>query len=166
MIKRFRETIGKTNYGRIRSIGFVASVSNERHSKTSPPPDPLEVQITAALEAMIIAGGLHCLNTQNVSAKIEVCVSIHGHHSYRRLTSGETLAGAVEYDTRFHTSIELSLRLPACTWERHLRQWLAMADEAEQVGDVVRKRGIEEVVASMTTARERLRTLLPLQSRI
>ena len=41
-----------------------------------------------------------------------------------------------------------------------------MADEAEQVGDVVRKRGIEEVVASMTTARERLRTLLPLQSRI
>lgn len=89
-----------------------------------------------------------------MSANVEVCIAIHGHHSYRRLTDGETLAGALENNTRFKTSIELSLRLAACTLDRYLRRWTEMAEDAGRNGDVVRNRGIEEVVASTTTASE------------
>lgn len=167
VLKRFRETIGEEAFSRIRALGFIAYVSNERASQMLPPPQDLCIQITEALKAMIIAGGIYSLEIQSVSAKLEVCIAIDGHHSHRNVPIDDNnLVRALEYKTRFMTSVELSLRLAAYTWERHLARWMKMADEAAQNEDEVKRRGISEVVVSMSTARERLRTMLPLQSRI
>ncbi|KAM3419867.1 hypothetical protein BST61_g3196 [Cercospora zeina] len=180
ILEKFRMQVGEEAFQRIQNLGFCCQVRKERVSRILWPRSEIASQVVEAVKRCVAALSEIDCPTQEMrrwrwggEVRLEICLEglMKGPRregkaaASSRYTAGQRRA-RIAASKSFSMRIQLDLGLPTCMWDRHLAKWVRLADEAEGKGDLLRARGLREVVKEMRRAEGKLERVLPVQRRI